>query len=132
MNPLTHEWIQKAEEDFEAAQRLFRSRKVPLWNAVCFHAQQCVEKYLKACLQEKGLDIPKVHHLASLLDKLVISSPLLEAMRPDLTLLTNFAVEFRYPGESATRDDAKQAVKICRHVRMAVREMLCGEQPPSR
>ena len=58
MNPLTHEWIQKAEEDFEAAQRLSRSRTIPLWNAVCFHAQQCAEKYLKACLQEEELALP--------------------------------------------------------------------------
>jgi HEPN domain-containing protein len=40
MNPLTHEWIQKAEEDFEAARRLSRSRTIPLWNAVCFHARK--------------------------------------------------------------------------------------------
>jgi len=129
MNPLTHEWIQKAEEDFEAAQRLSRSRTIPLWNAVCFHAQQCAEKYLKACLQEEELDIPKVHHLPSLLDKLIIRSPLLESLRPGLMLLTNFAVEFRYPGESATREDAKQAIKICRHARTSFRELLCGDPP---
>ena len=132
MNPLTREWIGKAEEDYEAAQRLSRTRKISLWNAVCFHAQQCAEKYLKACLQEDGIDIPKIHHLPALLDKLLVNAPLWEPMRPGLILLTSFAVEFRYPGESATREDAKGAIMICRHVRMMAREKLCGEQPRTR
>ncbi|MFH1477044.1 MAG: HEPN domain-containing protein [Verrucomicrobiota bacterium] len=51
MKPLVREWIKKAEEDFVAAQQLSRVRKPPVWNIVCFHCQQCVEKYLIAYLQ---------------------------------------------------------------------------------
>jgi HEPN domain-containing protein len=52
MNPLTIEWINKAEGDYATANREFRVRKTANYDAVCFHAQQCVEKYMKACLQE--------------------------------------------------------------------------------
>ncbi|MEI6564465.1 MAG: HEPN domain-containing protein [bacterium] len=86
MNPLTHEWVEKAEEDFEAARRLSRCRTVSLWNAVCFHAQQCAEKYLKAVLQESETAIPKIHHLPSLLNLFVIRHPLWEGMREGLVL----------------------------------------------
>jgi HEPN domain-containing protein len=48
MKASTREWIARAEEDFQVATTLIRPRKKPLWGPVCFHAQQCVEKYLKA------------------------------------------------------------------------------------
>jgi len=47
MSSPVEEWIEKAEEDFHVALSLRRSRRYPAHNAVCFHAQQCVEKYLK-------------------------------------------------------------------------------------
>ena len=50
MSPLTQEWVEKAEEDFRVATREYRARKHPAYNAACFHAQQCAEKYLKARL----------------------------------------------------------------------------------
>jgi HEPN domain-containing protein len=50
MNPLTTEWIEKAEGDLLTAQREYRARNRPNYDAVCFHAQQTAEKYLKAWL----------------------------------------------------------------------------------
>jgi len=67
MNPLTLEWVEKAEGDLHVAGRELRTRKMPNYDAVCFHAQQCAEKYLKAILQEYDQRIPKIHHLAELL-----------------------------------------------------------------
>jgi HEPN domain-containing protein len=43
MKPLTQEWVKKAEGDFATAERELRARKNPNYDAVCFHAQQCVE-----------------------------------------------------------------------------------------
>jgi len=50
MKPLTSEWVEKAEGDLATAKREIRVRKAPNFDAVCFHAQQCAEKYLKALL----------------------------------------------------------------------------------
>jgi len=72
MNDLTAEWIAKAEGDYATAGRELRARR-PNYDAVCFHAQQTAEKYLKAFLQENGADFPKTHSLIELL-QLVLSS----------------------------------------------------------
>ena len=48
MKPITKEWVDKAEEDWSTALREVRVRKNPSYDSVCFHAQQCAEKYLKA------------------------------------------------------------------------------------
>jgi len=68
MKPLTREWIDKAEGDFATALREIRVRKSPNYDAVCFHAQQCAEKYLKAMLQEAEVPFGKTHHLIALLE----------------------------------------------------------------
>lgn len=47
MSPLTAEWVAKAEGDLTSALRDWRARKVPNYDAACFHAQQCAEKYLR-------------------------------------------------------------------------------------
>jgi len=42
------DWVVKVEEDFAVVQVLARRRRPAVQNAVCFHAQQCAKKYLKA------------------------------------------------------------------------------------
>jgi HEPN domain-containing protein len=124
MKPLTLEWVQKAEEDFLGATQLARRRKVPVPNLVCFHCQQCVEKYLKARLQEYEILFPKTHDLPRLLGLLLSSQPLWEHLRDALEVLTEYGVEFRYPGENATVADAKRALVLCRSVRRTARQSL--------
>jgi HEPN domain-containing protein len=46
MKPLTREWVAKAEGDRVTARRELRARRRPNYDAACFHAQQCAEKYL--------------------------------------------------------------------------------------
>ena len=123
MNPLTLEWIEKAEEDFAAAQWLQRA-PMPVHDSVCFHSQQCIEKYLKAWLQETGTCFPRTHELGELLDLIVRTIPAWNSWRSDFVVLTTHAVDFRYPGKSATHDDAHHAMRICENVRQAIRESL--------
>jgi HEPN domain-containing protein len=58
-------WVALAEEDYLLASSALR-RKVPLSYGVCFHAQQCAEKYLKAVLVAQGQSFPKTHDLLML------------------------------------------------------------------
>ena len=46
MTRLTLEWTAKAEGDFHSCLRESRARKHPNYDSACFHAQQCIEKYL--------------------------------------------------------------------------------------
>lgn len=124
MKPSTREWVAKAEEDFLAAQDLARRRKVPLWSSVCFHAQQCAEKYLKARMEEAALRIPKTHDLEKLLDELLTVEPLWAALRSATQNLTDYAVDFRYPGQDARKSHAKQAITDCKAVRAEARTSL--------
>lgn len=124
MNRLLAEWIAKAEGDFAVMQREARVRKDPNHDAVCFHAQQCAEKYLKARLYAAGIRFAKIHNLVVLLDQAIAVEPSWERHRADLGALTAFAVAYRYPGESAGRQSALAAVKGCRRLRLAVRKAL--------
>ena len=110
MKATAREWIEKAEADFVSALREYRARKRPNFDAACFFAQQCIEKYLKGRLADADLPIPKTHDLSVLLDAVVALEPLWETARPRLETLTSYAVLFRYPGESATKLLAKTAV----------------------
>jgi HEPN domain-containing protein len=121
MKASTREWIAKAEADFVSAGREYRARKHPNYDAACFFAQQCTEKYLKAHLTEVGIAFPRTHDLEVLLDLSLSAKPLWEAYRPTVVDLTAFAVAFRYPGDSATRNMACKAVKDAGRVRDQIR-----------
>lgn len=124
MQPLTSEWIQKAEGDLATARRELRARTAPNYDAACFHAQQCAEKYLKALLQEAVTPFGKTHNLSLLLDLLKDQYPALELLRPTLAMLSAYAVEYRYPGESADKTVARQAVKMAEEVKQLVAGLL--------
>ena len=114
----------KGRGDFHSAQREYRARKNPNYDALCFHSQQCVEKYLKARLQEADIPFGRIHDLAVLLDAVLVVEPLWEFMRSQLRLLSIFAVEYRYPGQFADLDTSKQAFAICKSVRNTIRQNM--------
>jgi len=124
MNPLTREWVEKAEGDLATAARELRVRKSPNYDAVCFHAQQGAEKYLKAVLHAKAIPFAKTHNLVALLDLALALQPSWEMMRTDMEALTAMAVGFRYPGRAADKAVARGALKVARHVRSLARLAL--------
>jgi HEPN domain-containing protein len=90
-------WINKAEADFNAARLLLASGKDCPAHIVCFHAQQCVEKYLKAVLCLRGVDFPRIHDIGELVAMLPAGvAPGLSSEEQEQ--LTEYAVDSRYPG----------------------------------
>lgn len=130
MNAPADEWIAKAEGDAASAMRELRARTRPNYDAACFHAQQCIEKYLKAVLIHHAVPFPKVHDLETLLDLCSPIHPLWDTMRSDLQLLTQYAVQFRYPGESADKDDARQAIAAMKRSRAVIQSELPDQLIP--
>lgn len=124
MKPLTREWVKKAKNDFKVASQILRRRKDIIPDAACFFCQQCVEKYLKARLLEAGIPFPRIHDLLVLLNLCVQAEPLWPAYAQVVDELTDFAVDFRYPGHFATLRQAKLALKTCRALRAEVRRSL--------
>ena len=117
-------WVYKAEEDYRTALTLVRKRKDPVPDNVCFIAQQCVEKYLKAFLVYHRKGFPKTHDLVELLKFALVVDPLLDVIRPNVRELLPYAVAFRYPGEEATREESQRAVLAMKNVRELLRERL--------
>lgn len=106
------------------AGRELRVRKSPNPDAVCFHAQQGAEKYLKAVLHGAGIPFTKTHNLLVLLDRVLALEPSWEMMRTDLQRLTAFGVNLRYPGRSADKATAREALAVARTVRSIARLRL--------
>jgi len=120
---MTRQWVLKAEEDYGAVQVL-RVQKPRFHDSVCFHCQQCAEKYLKALLQEIGRSIPKIHDCAKLLDLLPEYATEFRGFRRGLKTLSHYAVASRYPEEDATGRQATSAIQWCDKVRTSGRAIL--------
>jgi len=123
MRPLTHEWSHKAEGDYTVAETLWQAGST-VYDAICFHAQQGVEKYLKAWLVEHEMSFPKTHDLEALAKQCLAGLPDLALLMDDLRLLTSFAVEIRYPGTSAERQDAEACWQTAVRARQLLRHHL--------
>jgi len=123
MKPITREWVDKAEEDYRVA-RHERNVRPPAYTAVCFHTQQCVEKYLKALLQEHARPFSRTHDLEALMTLCLFVVPELEKYRAHLQWLTVFAVEARYPGIAARKQDAERCFQIAKLLRTLLRRRL--------
>ncbi len=119
------EWIEKAENDLlNATHTLTLGEDCPT-DTVCFHAQQCVEKYIKALLVFRAIPFPKTHDI----DKVRALLP--PKLRPKLDKvvrdrLTAFATVKRYPGSgpNVSLTEARQSVAIVRRVRREIRRHL--------
>ena len=119
MKQLTHEWVEKAEGDHRVASAQWQSDD-PVWDAICFHAEQCAEKYLKAWLVEHEIEFPKTHDLEALAKLCLSSLGEVEQLRDGLRFLTSFAIEIRYPGVLAQREDARR----CRQASLEARNLV--------
>jgi HEPN domain-containing protein len=120
------QWVEKADNDLKTAEHTLSlaDDECP-YDTVCFHAQQCAEKYIKGLLAHLAIDFPKSHDIGELVELLP------SEMHPQISVreqeqLTDHAVATRYPGdwEPLTRCDAKAAVALAHQVRKSIRSHL--------
>jgi len=113
------EWLEKADGDLAAAETLLQA-SMPTW-LPGFHAQQCVEKCLKALLVSLNISFPKSHDIRSIAGLLPADLGL-SIDRRLAAELTESAVTARYPGEEAPSVEvAQELVREARRVRDWVR-----------
>lgn len=125
------EWCANADEDIESAEALL-SRDPPLLRSVCFHSQQCAEKYLKALLAAHQIEFPKTHEIEELVELVgPVDAVLAESLR-DVRALTPYGVQIRYPPAvpKMSLERAREAFSLASKVRDAVREALGEEWLP--
>ena len=99
-------WLRVAESDLTLA-RLGVSADV-LPELLCFHAQQAVEKSLKAVLAYFNAPVPRTHNIDTIVNALAPYVEIPTAIG-DLDTLTLYAVGTRYPGDYEPVDDADYA-----------------------
>ena len=124
MNEIAKERVDKAESDFDTADLTLRGRESPIIDAVCFHSQQCAEKYLKAYLQENLVRFERRHELVPLLELCLTLDNEFEILREPLQSLEQFAVLIRYPGLVVPAKMAEQAFESAGRIRDFVQEKM--------
>ncbi len=122
---VVREWVEKAENDLKNAALTLRAGEESPTDTVAFHAQQCVEKYLKALLTLRGIDFPKTHDIEELVAR-VGPSVLVGLSVQEQRRLTTYGTVTRYPGdyEPVSLAEARRAVALARRVRREVRRAL--------
>jgi len=118
---LVAQWAGKASRDFDLALDLLRANR-PYLEAICFHAQQAAEKYLKAFLTWHEVEFPKTHAIEKLLRLVGNIDPNLASSLDEAAALSAYAIEVRYPDDlmQVGAEEANQAVEHAGLVREAI------------
>ena len=109
------EWMNRARSSLARA----RVRQPEIYlEDLCFDAQQAAEKALKALLITRGVSFPRVHDLAALVGLLQEDGVALPEPIADAAVLTDYAVEARYPGlwEAVDEEEYVRAVALASEV----------------
>ena len=117
-------WIFRANEDYAVIKRLEKSGIEFYTSTICFHAQQAVEKYLKAFLIFNDIDFPRTHDV----DYLLLECQKIDDKNFDLDLksLTEFGVSVRYPDDLYVPGviETKEYIEIAKAVKEKVEILL--------
>jgi HEPN domain-containing protein len=124
MSGTVSEWVDRAESDFRVACREHMVTVAPSYEAVCFHAQQCVEKMMKAVLIDRGASPPRTHDLLALAGNVTSVVPSWSWPSMELSTLSAAAVGFRYPGDPVEKEDADDMLDICTRIRASLLALL--------
>ncbi len=124
MKETTAAWIAKAESDFAAARLVLEHGEEHIADAVCFHCQQCAEKYLKGFLHEQEIEFRREHDLIPLLELCAAVDGAFGGLHKTLESLEGYAVAIRYPEAVATRSMAEEALAAATRVRAFIRGKL--------
>jgi HEPN domain-containing protein len=125
---LVRGWLEKARRDLAVAEREVASES-PFTDIACFHAQQCAEKSLKACLIWRSIPFPKTHALEDLVLLAAQDDNSFASMTEAAVQLTPYAVEARYPEfNESTIQEAKEAVGLARQIWAFVRQKVPDEE----
>ncbi|MFA6569760.1 MAG: HEPN domain-containing protein [Bacteroidota bacterium] len=102
---LAKQWLKKARNDLLASNALLNIKTIP-FDIVCYHNQQSIEKSLKALLTFSNQEFKRTHDLIYLLNLCHEFTNDFNEYLEDLSLLTSYAVEGRYPGDSTEPEES--------------------------
>ncbi len=122
---LVKEWLHKAKNDLGIA-KLAIDNDAEYTDAICFHCQQAVEKYLKAYLIDQDIKFKKTHSISYLLDLMNDIENISVDLYEKAELLESYAVEIRYPDNwyEPTMDEAVEAYSIALEFKKYIMERV--------
>ncbi len=119
-----NKWVNFAENDYEAATLLQKYNK-QLLEIICFHCQQCVEKYLKAYIIKQNGEIKKTHNLEEILKICIKHNIDFKEIKDNCIDLSDYAVETRYPYSfEIDKNDMTKAIKDMEIIRTFIKQQL--------
>ena len=124
LHDLVRGWLGKAESDLVTVELCVSSRKS--FDVACFHAQQVIEKYLKAYLIYKDIDFPFVHDLGKLLELCVTTDAAFQGLFGVVEGMTEYAVKLRYDPEFWP---AIERARTARDAALKVKEFVLARLP---
>ncbi len=129
MKLLSGEWLKAAQDDLAVIEKIINEEF--LSHMVAFHAQQCIEKCLKALGEERSLDLPKIHKLKTLASRVDIDLSSFENGEDHLHLLDELYIDSRYPGDfgllpngKPTLEDAQEFYMFAKSIFLTVQNTL--------
>ncbi|MGI1689953.1 HEPN domain-containing protein [Thermoanaerobacter uzonensis] len=125
------QWLEYADSDYKAAAELL---KTDLHNIVCFHAQQTIEKFLKAYLVLNGINPPKINSIILIVNLCMKFSENFAKFKNDAKIIDMFYIPSRYPNAPLgglpdgipSKNDAQKAFEIAQKIRDFVLEQIDG------
>ena len=126
---IVYQWMEKADEDLLVAEHTLKLGEDCPFAVVGFHAQQCIEKYLKAVLIFHAVSFPMTHDLTDLLRRIPVAAEL-DIQADEISILNNYAVQNRYPGdwEPVSRQEAMDALERAQQIRAKIRAHLPDDE----
>jgi len=123
---LGKKWLARANNDLKTAKDEMNTED-PATDTICFHAQQCVEKYLKGYLVLHQKHFRKTHNVSKLVELCKDIEPDFETLHQfKVDILNNYAVEIRYADEFyfPSVEEAKEAIEIAEKVKQFILNKL--------
>ena len=121
------QWLIKGDNDLKTAVDEINTTN-PATDTVCFHAQQCVEKYLKGYLTLLNIHAGKTHNLGKLVKMCEkVDSEFKALFEMGVIELNEYAISVRYPDEFYILkiEEAKFAISVAENVKnFIIRKLL--------
>ncbi|MBW1929153.1 MAG: HEPN domain-containing protein [Deltaproteobacteria bacterium] len=108
MRKITEEWLKAAQDDLMVIERIMDTEH--LTHMVALHAQQAIEKSIKAVMEEKQIKVTKTHNLGTLFSKIKHSFPVM--LDQDLLkTLDSLYLDSRYPSDLGLLPNGKPSLE---------------------
>ena len=108
MKEITKEWLKAANDDLSLIEKIINEEH--LTHLAAFHAQQSIEKCLKAIIEENELKIEKIHNLQKLLNT-IKSKIHLTIDIEIIKTLDRLYISARYPGDLGLLPEGKPTIE---------------------